>query len=90
MELVDKTEEAKPALPTAIDEVDALKLEKLSLERDLLQTQMQLLDSQRTRLSEMMKTQTDRGNAIGAALREKYQIGDHDRVDVGARKIERA
>lgn len=70
------------AASDVIAEEDALRLENVSLERDLLK--MQASDIQR-RIGEV----TARGNALGAALRAKYQIVDGDSVEMDKRLITR-
>ena len=68
--------EKQAALPEVIEEVDALKYEKLLLQMNSLDLQKQLLQGQL--------------NALGEQINAKYKITDKDQVDLQSRQIKRA
>lgn len=68
---LDKAE----ALPEQIDELDALKYEKLQLQMNNLDLTKQLIQSQL--------------QAIVSELNSKYKLGEQDTVDMQTRKITR-
>lgn len=71
-----KNTEKQAQLPEVIDEVDALKYEKLLLQMNSLDLQKQVLQGQL--------------NTLGNEINAKYKITEKDQVDLQTRQIKRA
>lgn len=75
--------------PNVIAEEDALRLEKISLETDLLNAQGEALEAKLLLVRERLSDVTTRGHALGSVLRARYGITDGDIVDIAKRSIVR-
>lgn len=71
----EKAQAEAPALPEQIDEIDALKYEKLQLQMNNLDLTKQLIQQQL--------------QGLVGELNTKYKLGEQDTVDMQTRKITR-
>lgn len=84
-----ETPTADAAPLNIIAEEDALRLENVSLETDLLKAQAEILRAQSLLVEKRLAEVIARGNALGSVLRARYGIFEGDAVDFARRMIVR-